>query len=272
MGNPYKIPGLDPVGANLLNSSLLITLDLLKLIISNELLSKLAPTGSRPGILYGLPKVHKPNIPLRPIVSSINSHSFNIAKFLVPLLRPISVSQYSINDTFSLLQELFEQKFNNNVVKASFDITSLFTNVPLDETIKIIADQLFSNSNNFEGFSRDEFVKLLNLVVILTAISRHKTAISFSMENFMTKLMGLPWGHLLDLYLLIFFFLFMRLIGLKIVLSNSNLYTIGAMLMIRSFLNHVTIFYHFLITLILSILISLSHMRLKKINVFLFLM
>ena len=93
------------------------------------------------------------------------------------------------------------------------------------------------------------------------------------MENFMTKLMELPWGHLLDLYLLIFFFLFMRLIGLKIVLSNSNFYTIGAMLMIRSlFLNHMTIFYHFLITLILSILISLSHMRLKKINVFLFLM
>ena len=48
---------------------------------------------------------------------------------------------------------------------ASFDVTSLFTNIPLDETIKIIADQLFSNSNNFEGFSRDEFVKLFNLAV-----------------------------------------------------------------------------------------------------------
>ena len=93
------------------------------------------------------------------------SHSFNIAKFLAPLLRPISVSQYSINDTFSFLQKLFEQKFNNNVVMASFDVMSLFTNIPLDETIKIIADQLFSNSNNFEGFSRDEFVKLLNLAV-----------------------------------------------------------------------------------------------------------
>ena len=112
-------------------------------VISNEIFSKLAPTGSRPGILYGLPKVHKPNIPLRPIVSSINSHSFNIAKLLVPLFLPISVSQYLINDTFSFLQELFEQKFNNNVVMASFDVTSLFTNIPLDETIKIIADQLF---------------------------------------------------------------------------------------------------------------------------------
>ena len=48
---------------------------------------------------------------------------------------------------------------------ASFHVTSLFTNISLDETIKIIGDQLFSNSNNFEGFSRDEFVKLLNLAI-----------------------------------------------------------------------------------------------------------
>ena len=64
----------------------------------------------------------KPNVPLCPVFSSINSHSFNIAKFLVPLLRPIFVSQYSINDTFSFLQELFEQKFNISVAMASFDV------------------------------------------------------------------------------------------------------------------------------------------------------
>ena len=109
--------------------------------------------------------MHKPSVPHRLIVSSINSHSFNIAKFLVPLFRPISVSQYSINETFSFLQELFEQKYINNVVMASFDVTSLFTNIPLDETIKIIADQLFSNSNHFEGLSREDFVKFLNLTV-----------------------------------------------------------------------------------------------------------
>ena len=107
-------------------------------VISNELFSKLAPTGPRPGILYGLPKVHKPNIPLRPIVSSINSHSFNIAKFLVPLLRPISVSH-----AFSFLQELFEQKFNNNVVMASFDVTSLFTNMLWMKPLKLLRTNYF---------------------------------------------------------------------------------------------------------------------------------
>ena len=48
---------------------------------------------------------------------------------------------------------------------ASFDVTSLFTNIPLDETIKIIARQLFCNSEIFHGFSQFKFIKLLNLAV-----------------------------------------------------------------------------------------------------------
>ena len=128
---------------------------------------------------------------------------------------------------------------------ASFDVTSLFTNIPLDETIKIIAGQLFSNSNSFKGFSRDEFVKLLNLA----AKDCHFIFNGKFYDQIDGVAMGSPLGPLLANN--IFFFLFTRLIGLKIVLSNSNLYTIGAMLTIRSlFLNHVTIFYHFLITLI----------------------
>ena len=59
-------------------------------VIDATLYFSLRTTGSRPGILYGLRKVHKPNIPLRPIVSSINSLSYNVAKYLVSLLRHFS--------------------------------------------------------------------------------------------------------------------------------------------------------------------------------------
>ena len=96
-------------------------------VISNELYNKLAPTGSRPGILYGLPKVHKPFVPLRPIVSSINSHSFPLAKFLVPLVRPISTNQYATHDIFSFVKELLQLKFDNEIVMASFHVTSQHT-------------------------------------------------------------------------------------------------------------------------------------------------
>ena len=59
--------------------------------IIDDLYCHQKPTGSRPGILYGLPKTHKCNAPLRPILSFFHSHSFTIAKFLVSLLRSFSV-------------------------------------------------------------------------------------------------------------------------------------------------------------------------------------
>ena len=41
-------------------------------VITDELYKKICPIGSRPpGILHGLPKVHKANIPVRPILSAI---------------------------------------------------------------------------------------------------------------------------------------------------------------------------------------------------------
>ena len=39
--------------------------------------------------LYGLPKVHKPDIPLRPIVSFVSSPTYTLSKFLAYLLSPI---------------------------------------------------------------------------------------------------------------------------------------------------------------------------------------
>ena len=45
---------------------------------------------------------------------------------------------------------------------ASFDVTSLFTNIPVDETIEIITNRLFSNCCRFHGLTRSDFIKLLS--------------------------------------------------------------------------------------------------------------
>ena len=39
--------------------------------IDDPLYQQLYPSGSRPGVLYGLPKIHKEGVPMRPILSSI---------------------------------------------------------------------------------------------------------------------------------------------------------------------------------------------------------
>ena len=62
--------------------------------ISKDEYDKICPKGSRPGILYGNPKIHKPvvdNLPkFRPILSAINTPGYNLAKFLIPILEALT--------------------------------------------------------------------------------------------------------------------------------------------------------------------------------------
>ena len=59
--------------------------------ISEPIYKELLYTGSTPGILYGLPKVHKDHCPARPILSAIGTYNYKIAKFCVPILQPYAV-------------------------------------------------------------------------------------------------------------------------------------------------------------------------------------
>ena len=72
---------------------------LFKDLLDNDKISKdeydnICLKGSRPGMLYGNPKIYKPvvnNFPkFRPILSTINSPGYNIAKFLMPILEPLT--------------------------------------------------------------------------------------------------------------------------------------------------------------------------------------
>ena len=51
--------------------------------LNEKTYNALYPTGSRRGILYGLSKIHKFTIPLRPILSSVNHYSYKLAKFFI---------------------------------------------------------------------------------------------------------------------------------------------------------------------------------------------
>ena len=39
--------------------------------------------------MYGLPKIHKPNNPLRLIISSVNSITYSLSKYVASLLKPL---------------------------------------------------------------------------------------------------------------------------------------------------------------------------------------
>ena len=72
------------------------------------------PRGCGFGILYGLCKVHKHIVdkcPLfRPIMSVIKTPSYNLARYLVPLLDPITTNKYTVKSSVKFAKEIADQE------------------------------------------------------------------------------------------------------------------------------------------------------------------
>ena len=123
-------------------------------------------SGSTPGILYGLPKVHKLLTPLRPIFAACGTPTYKLAKFLVPLLSPLTENQYTVKNSSQFVSDLRNVRLGSNSVLASFDIESLFTNIPVRETIDICISSLFAGRDTFSGIAKGIFRSMLELSVL----------------------------------------------------------------------------------------------------------
>ena len=98
--------------------------------------------------MYGLPKVHKQGCPMRPICSAIGTSTYQLSKFIANIIKPASTNKFDtdLKDSFQFLSHL--EGFNlNNYFMVSYDVRSLFTNVPLKETIKITMDRLYRSDH-----------------------------------------------------------------------------------------------------------------------------
>ena len=120
--------------------------------------------GSSPSVLYGLPKVHKLNIPLRPIVSSVNTPMYKLAKFIIPEIANLSKNEYVLENSKDLINSVSHLVVENSHFMCSFDVESLFTNIPVKETINIIVNTIYDNDNDVRNMSRNDFKRLLELI------------------------------------------------------------------------------------------------------------
>ena len=81
--------------------------------LSTEQYKKIKAVGSRPGILYGICKVHKAITdicpPFRPILSAIGTPSYKLAKFLVPKLSSITFNEFTVKGSFAFAEEIVHQ-------------------------------------------------------------------------------------------------------------------------------------------------------------------
>ena len=111
--------------------------------ISDEKYKKMYPTGAGPPKFYGLPKIHKRETPLRPIVSSTGTASYNTSKELANILKPlVGWTSHHLKNTKDFIDQIKDIKLLPDETIISYDIKALFTSVPIQSVINIIKKKL----------------------------------------------------------------------------------------------------------------------------------
>ena len=82
-------------------------------------------------------------------------------------LKPLSVNEHTVTDSFGFVDDLQNIQVDDHSNLVSYDVSSLFTNVPVDETIKILAEKAFKDDwfNKEHGLhiTKADLVELLNI-------------------------------------------------------------------------------------------------------------
>ena len=167
--------------------------------LPRDVYGRIRPVGSTRPRMYGLQKIHKPGVPLRPILSMINAPQHELAKWLSEVLKPVvaKYSAHTIRDTFQFCSDIteFDQQHGaKELFMCSFDVTSLFTNIPLEETIGICLDSLYRDPDVPSPVVPETLLRKL--------LFKATTEIEFSFDNIMYRqvdgvAMGSPLGPIL---------------------------------------------------------------------------
>ena len=116
-----------------------------------------------PPRLYGLPKIHKPSCPIRPIVSFISSPTYHLCKHLDQWFKAATQFRppFSVQNTIELVDLIKNRELPPNSTLVSFDVINLFTKVPLAPTIDHVSEIL--HESEIPPLASKEFLSLLNI-------------------------------------------------------------------------------------------------------------
>nr|VZI07580.1 unnamed protein product [Spirometra erinaceieuropaei] len=90
-----------------------------------------SPKVGVPPRFYGLPKVHKQGVPLRPIVSLRGTPTFGLSKWLYQRLCFLTKdSEWTVKSAEEFLTRIKHLEVEADEVMVSFDVISLFTSIP----------------------------------------------------------------------------------------------------------------------------------------------
>ena len=135
--------------------------------------------------IYGLPKIHKQNFPLRPVVSLINTPTYYMSKFFEKILRKsLPPPNSQVKNSFIFKDIISKTKIPTDHIMISLDISSLFTNVPFDLIINSI-NKRWNFIKSATNLPLEEFKKGIEFLMNNTFFSL--------ITNIISKFLVLQW-------------------------------------------------------------------------------
>ncbi|XP_062711019.1 uncharacterized protein LOC134289038 [Aedes albopictus] len=131
-------------------------------MIDQQTRSKLVSYHATCPKIYGLPKIHKPDSPLRVILSCINCPTYDLSKYLADILhRSIDHDKYNVQNSYEFCTFINNINLPPGYVLVSFDVVSLFTCIPRDVAIEAVRKNWSMIEKNTTIKNVEMFIELI---------------------------------------------------------------------------------------------------------------
>lgn len=111
--------------------------------------------------MYFLPKIHKPVLKFRPILSSVDTTLHRLGRKIHEIIKQANINIKShINNSLDLKNKIRKLKIPKNYILISLDVTSLFTNVPLT----LVKEALETEKEKFKIIEQTEVFNAIEMI------------------------------------------------------------------------------------------------------------
>lgn len=185
--NSYKKLNRDPTSTFQQKANKIVSELKSKKYITDEVAKTLTIYNQNSPKFYGLPKIHKPNLSLRPIISSINSPNSKISLHITNILTNAynENNEYYVKDTFNFIEFIKEKQLPENYELISLDVISLFSKISFDLVVRSINSR-WEDIKKLTNIPRDMFLKVINYIFDSTYCKFNNT--------FYKQILGTPMG------------------------------------------------------------------------------
>ena len=92
---------------------------------------------------YGMAKIHKPEVPLRPVISAVGSALYAASKYLAQILKPLVGNDgYTVANSKEFVKSLIDVRLSEDEELVSFDVQCLYTSLPVQRALSVVREVL----------------------------------------------------------------------------------------------------------------------------------